>query len=263
MRRHADVAPRLKGKITPHPSRHSSRFATSGSRAGREALSHKGEGDFTLTSKVEWIAGSSPALTRQTVCVTRSATQTPEQTPEGPVPFHLPPPLAVRELARADGLARAGHAIDLGRAGAPNEPVQEDLVRHETSARRRDVAAGDGDADVDHAAMAVGRGEDHLPASVERGRDGGRGESEYGESGRESEAAHMIADHGSPHAWLSCSSVRAWRRQGPSGPAPRQPRTKCVKGLMRSGLGPASRHSRFMRNRRDARRSNSRPLKRA
>jgi len=36
----------------------------------------------------------SPGAIRQTVCVTRSATQTPEHTPEGPVPFHLPLPLA-------------------------------------------------------------------------------------------------------------------------------------------------------------------------
>jgi hypothetical protein len=63
--------------------------------------------------------------------------------------------LHARELANADGLAGAGHAVDLGLARAPNLAVQEDLVHDEASARRRDVAVVDGDADVDDAAMPL------------------------------------------------------------------------------------------------------------
>lgn len=75
-----------------------------------------------------------------------------------------------REAADALGQTRAGHAIDRGLACAGNEPVQENLVHDEPSAGRGDVAAVDGHAHLDHAAMAAGGHQGHVPAAVERGR---------------------------------------------------------------------------------------------
>src|SRR5581483_1064876 len=43
--RRASAASKTK-TVTPHPSRHSSRFATSGARAGRESLLPQGERGF-------------------------------------------------------------------------------------------------------------------------------------------------------------------------------------------------------------------------
>ena len=48
-----------------------------------------------------------------------------------------------------------GNAIDLGGARSASATVEEDPVHDEASARRRDMAAIDGYANVDHAAMAV------------------------------------------------------------------------------------------------------------
>jgi len=104
-----------------------------------------------------------------------------------------------REVSDALGHTRAGHAFDLGRARAGNEPGQGNLVHDETSAGCRNVAAVDGHANLDDAAMAAGGRQGHVPAAVERGRSCGQNRSDDCESGRQSEGAHTIASHASPH----------------------------------------------------------------
>src|SRR5690242_9958361 len=69
----------------------------------------------------------------------------------GAIPFAAA--LGRCEVPRANSLARTGHAVDLGLTRAPNLTVQEDLVRNETPTCRRNMAPGDGDADIDNAAV--------------------------------------------------------------------------------------------------------------
>lgn len=81
------------------------------------------------------------------------------------MPFHLPTPLD--RVNRPVPMAwRASHAIDFVHAGAGNAPIQGNPVHHEFAARRRNVAAGDGHADLDRPAMALGRHQDHVPGAI-------------------------------------------------------------------------------------------------
>jgi hypothetical protein len=57
--------------------------------------------------------------------------------------------------------------------------------------------------------MAAGRHQDHVPAAVIRGRLGERGETEEDESGRESDGAHTIGDHGNPYICVAMLVNRA------------------------------------------------------
>jgi len=97
------------------------------------------------------------------------------------------------------GDARAGHCIhpDLSRGG--NAAAQLNRVRNKRSTSRINSAVAYPKANRDFSAMATGSHGDHAPVSVELGRNCGRSGIENCESGRQSEGAHTIANHGSPH----------------------------------------------------------------
>jgi len=97
------------------------------------------------------------------------------------------------------GDARASHCIypDLPRGG--NAAAQLNAVKSERSTSGKNSAAAYAKANRYFSAMAVGRHGEHAPISVELGRNCGRSGIENCESGRQSEGAHTIANHGSPH----------------------------------------------------------------
>ena len=97
------------------------------------------------------------------------------------------------------GDARPSHCIhpDLPRGG--NAAVQLNRVASERSTSRMNSAAAYSKANVDFSAMAAGGHGDHEPVSVELRRICGRSGTDDCESGRQSEGAHTIANHGSPH----------------------------------------------------------------
>src|SRR4029077_12910523 len=67
-------------------------------------------------------------------------------------------------------------------------------------------------ANRDFSAMATGSHGDHAPVSVELGRKCGRSGTDDCESGRQSEGAHTIANHGSPHTCVVLLVKNANRR---------------------------------------------------
>jgi hypothetical protein len=97
------------------------------------------------------------------------------------------------------GDAGASHCInpDLPRGG--NAAGQLNPVKNERSTSRINSAAAYPKANRNLSAMAAGRHGDHAPASVELGRNCGRSGTDDCESGQQSEGAHTIANHGSPH----------------------------------------------------------------
>jgi hypothetical protein len=111
----------------------------------------------------------------------------------------------VQVLGRCGG--RPQHSSGPGPRG--RRAGQLDLVKNEFSTRRINSATAYAETNLDFPAMAAGRHGDHPPASVEHCRNCRRGEADDCKSGQQCEAAHAIANHGSPHMRVSCPSIRA------------------------------------------------------
>jgi hypothetical protein len=62
-------------------------------------------------------------------------------------------------------------------------------------------AATYSEANLDDAAVTVGSLSDHIPAPIELARNCGRSGTDDCESRRQSEGAHTIVNHGSPHTF--------------------------------------------------------------
>lgn len=97
------------------------------------------------------------------------------------------------------GDARASHRFQLDMPRCGHATAQLNRVKSERSTGRMNSAAVYAHPNRDGSAMAAGRHGGHAPVSVELGRNCGRSGIDDCGSGRQSEGAHMIANHGSPH----------------------------------------------------------------
>jgi hypothetical protein len=109
--------------------------------------------------------------------------------PAAPKPSEPPGPM---------GDARASHCIHPDLSRGENPAGQLNRMKNERSMSRINSAAAYSKADRDFSAMAAGSHGDHAPVSVKRGRNCGRSGTDDCESGRHSEGALTIDNHGSP-----------------------------------------------------------------
>jgi hypothetical protein len=101
------------------------------------------------------------------------------------------------------GSARASHRIHPGLTRGGNAAAQLNWVSRKRSTRRMNSAAIYSEANLDVAAVAMGSFSDHAPASIELARNCGRSGTDDCESRRQSEGAHTIVNHGSPHTCVA------------------------------------------------------------
>jgi hypothetical protein len=94
------------------------------------------------------------------------------------------------------GDARASLGIDPSLPRGGNAPGQLNPVKSEFSTGGINLAAAYCHANRDVSAMATGGHSDHVPVSVEPARNCGWSATDDRESGRESESAHTITNHG-------------------------------------------------------------------
>ncbi len=106
--------------------------------------------------------------------------------------------------------ARAGYGFQRDTPRSRYAAAQADRVERERSTGRMNPAAGYSHADRDHSAMAAGRHGGHAPVAIELGRDCGRSGPDECGSGRQSEGAPTIANHGILIRVFNCSSIRAF-----------------------------------------------------
>lgn len=92
----------------------------------------------------------------------RQERMAPEQTPEGPVPAHVPLP-----RSRCMGDARTGHGIQPGLPRSGNAAAQLNRMKSKRAAGGINPASVYTEADRDFSAMDAGRHGDHLPRYVE------------------------------------------------------------------------------------------------
>ena len=155
-----------------------------------------------MKSASEGKRGVDPSNMRQTFRPCRKcalgAVGAPNARAETGGPATRPSPAAPKppEPSGPMGGARASHCIhpDMPRGG--NAAAQLNRVKSERSTRRMNSAAVYSEANLDVSAMAAGSHGDHAPVSIELGRNCGRSGTDDCGSGRQSEGAHTIANHG-------------------------------------------------------------------
>jgi hypothetical protein len=101
------------------------------------------------------------------------------------------------------GDPRASHRIQSGLPRGGHAAAQLNPVKSERSTGRINSAAAYAKADRNSSAMAVGGHGDHAPCSVELSRNRWRSGTNDCQRARQSEGAHTIANHGSPHMFVA------------------------------------------------------------